>query len=162
MTGLVVGKVVGISGASWLARRAGGLPLTVPWAPMVGAATVAGIGFSVSLLVADISLEGEQLTEAKLGILAAAGPPRSRGARFGSSNASPNAAPAPAWLRRSRTSPTLSILRSTTSAGPSTRRSSWSSTATSSAPTACGPRLSSKTSPPPSATVWPSCSATFR
>ena len=72
VTGLVVGKVVGISGASWLARRAGGLPLTVPWAPMVGAATVAGIGFSVSLLVADISFEGEQLTEAKLGILAAA------------------------------------------------------------------------------------------
>ena len=72
VTGLAVGKVVGISGASWLARRVGGLPLAVPWAPMVGAATVAGIGFTVSLLVADISFEGEQLTEAKLGILAAA------------------------------------------------------------------------------------------
>ena len=35
-----------------------------------GAATVAGIGFTVSLLIADISFEGQDLEDAKLGILA--------------------------------------------------------------------------------------------
>ena len=71
--GLVGGKLVGITGGTWVVtrRRLGGLPLTVPWTALVGAATVAGIGFTVSLLIADISLEGPQLKEAKLGILAA-------------------------------------------------------------------------------------------
>jgi Na+/H+ antiporter NhaA len=71
--GLVGGKLVGITGGTWVVtrRRLGGLPLTVPWTALVGAATVAGIGFTVSLLIADISLEGLQLEEAKLGILAA-------------------------------------------------------------------------------------------
>jgi Na+/H+ antiporter NhaA len=71
--GLVAGKLAGITGGTWVVtrRRLGGLPLTVPWTALVGAATVAGIGFTVSLLIADISLEGLQLEEAKLGILAA-------------------------------------------------------------------------------------------
>jgi Na+/H+ antiporter NhaA len=71
--GLVGGKLVGITGGTWVVtrRRLGGLPLTVSWTALVGAATVAGIGFTVSLLIADISLEGQQLEEAKLGILAA-------------------------------------------------------------------------------------------
>jgi protein-disulfide isomerase len=49
----------------------GGFPLTLPWPPLMGAATVAGIGFTVSLLIADISFTGATLEEAKLGILAA-------------------------------------------------------------------------------------------
>ncbi len=71
--GLVVGKLVGITGASWLAtrRRLGNLPLTVPWTSLVGVATVAGIGFTVSLFIAEISFDGEQLEEAKIGILGA-------------------------------------------------------------------------------------------
>jgi Na+/H+ antiporter NhaA len=71
--GLVIGKLVGITGATWLAtrRRLGGLPLTIPWPPLVGAATVAGIGFTVALLIAHISFEGEQLENAQLGILGA-------------------------------------------------------------------------------------------
>ena len=73
VVGLVVGKPVGILGATWLASRPwlGGLPRTVPWPPLVGAATVAGIGFTVSLLIADITFTGRELEEAKLGILAA-------------------------------------------------------------------------------------------
>jgi protein-disulfide isomerase len=47
------------------------LPLSLPWPPLLGAATVAGIGFTVALLIADISLEGPDLEDAKLGILAA-------------------------------------------------------------------------------------------
>jgi Na+/H+ antiporter NhaA len=71
--GLVVGKPLGIVGMTWLVsrRRFGAFPRTVPWPPLVGAATVAGIGFTVSLLIADISFEGVQLEEAKLGILCA-------------------------------------------------------------------------------------------
>jgi Na+/H+ antiporter NhaA len=73
VVGLVVGKPLGILAASWLFSRGrlGGFPLTVPWPPLVGTATVAGIGFTVSLLIADISFTGAVLEEAKLGILAA-------------------------------------------------------------------------------------------
>ncbi|HEX2259139.1 MAG TPA: Na+/H+ antiporter NhaA [Actinomycetota bacterium] len=71
--GLVGGKIIGITGATWLATRPvlGGFPMTLPWPPLVGAATVAGIGFTVSLLIADITFQGQDLEEAKLGILAA-------------------------------------------------------------------------------------------
>ncbi|HUG15146.1 MAG TPA: Na+/H+ antiporter NhaA, partial [Thermomicrobiales bacterium] len=70
---LVLGKPLGIAGASWLAsqRRFGGLPLTVGWPPLVAAGSVAGIGFTVSLLIAGLAFEGDDLTEAKVGILSA-------------------------------------------------------------------------------------------
>jgi Na+/H+ antiporter NhaA len=73
VAGLVIGKIVGITAASWLAtrRRLGGFPLTVPWLPLAGAASVAGIGFTVSLFIAEIALDGTALDEAKIGILAA-------------------------------------------------------------------------------------------
>ncbi len=70
--GLVVGKPLGIVAVAWLVTRSRrGLPLSLPWPPLVGAATVAGIGFTVALLIADISFTGEDLEEAKLGVLAA-------------------------------------------------------------------------------------------
>jgi Na+/H+ antiporter NhaA len=73
VVGLVVGKPLGIAGATWVVSRPwfGGFPRTVPWPPLIGASTVAGIGFTVSLLIADITFEGVELEEAKLGILAA-------------------------------------------------------------------------------------------
>jgi protein-disulfide isomerase len=73
VAGLVLGKLTGITAASWLAtRRAlGRFPLTVPWPPLVGAAAVAGIGFTVSLFIAEIALSGEALGQAKIGILGA-------------------------------------------------------------------------------------------
>ncbi len=73
VAGLVLGKLIGITGVSWLATRRwlGGFPLTVSWLPLVGTATVAGIGFTVSLFIAEISFEGAALEEAKIGILAA-------------------------------------------------------------------------------------------
>jgi Na+/H+ antiporter NhaA len=73
VVGLVVGKPLGILGATWIASRPalGGLPRTVGWPSLAGAATVAGIGFTVSLLIADITFTGRNLEEAKLGILAA-------------------------------------------------------------------------------------------
>ncbi len=69
--GLVVGKPAGIIGATWIAsrRRLGGLPLMVTWPSLAGAGALAGIGFTVSLLIADISFIGDDLDEAKIGIL---------------------------------------------------------------------------------------------
>jgi Na+/H+ antiporter NhaA len=74
MCGYVIGKPVGISLASWLASRPwlSGLRLSLTWPVIVGGGTVAGLGFTVALLVATIAFSGEQLAEAKLGILGAA------------------------------------------------------------------------------------------
>ncbi len=68
---LVAGKLFGISGATWLASRVGRLPMTVGLPSIVAAAGVAGIGFTISLFVADLAFTGERLEEAKAGILAA-------------------------------------------------------------------------------------------
>ncbi|MGH8952023.1 MAG: Na+/H+ antiporter NhaA [Acidimicrobiia bacterium] len=71
--GLVVGKPLGIVGFTWLASRRwlGGFPMSIPWGPLIGAGVVAGIGFTVSLLIADISFVDPELEDAKLGILGA-------------------------------------------------------------------------------------------
>jgi NhaA family Na+:H+ antiporter len=71
--GLVGGKLVGISGAAWLAVRAGvgALPEGVRWPQLVGVAAVAGVGFTVSIFVADVAFADAHLqAAAKLGILA--------------------------------------------------------------------------------------------
>ena len=72
--GYVLGKPFGISGISWLVARAtrGRLRPPVGWAAVGGAGTIAGIGFTVSLLIAALAFDGETLAEAKAGILAAA------------------------------------------------------------------------------------------
>jgi Na+/H+ antiporter NhaA len=69
-----VGKPLGILGATWLATRPmlGGARLTVTWPVLIGAAWTAGIGFTVSLLVATLAFEGAPLDQAKLGVLATA------------------------------------------------------------------------------------------
>jgi Na+/H+ antiporter NhaA len=72
--GYVVGKPVGILGSSWLLARLtrGRLRPPVGWAAVAGGGTIAGIGFTVALLVAALAFDGAQLNEAKLGILTAA------------------------------------------------------------------------------------------
>jgi Na+/H+ antiporter NhaA len=72
--GYVVGKPLGIFGASWLAsrRRFGGLPRTLSWIGIAGDGAVAGVGFTVALLISSLALHGRQLQEATLGVLAAA------------------------------------------------------------------------------------------
>lgn len=73
IAGLVVGKTLDIPAGAWLATRSflGGLPLSVGWPSLIAASSVAGIGFTVSLLIADLSYTGVLLEDAKLGILAA-------------------------------------------------------------------------------------------
>ena len=72
--GYVVGKPLGILGSAWLLSRLsrGRLRPPVGWAAVAGGGTIAGIGFTVSLLVATLAFGGPQLEEAKLGILSAA------------------------------------------------------------------------------------------
>lgn len=73
VVGYVAGKPIGILTASWLAtRKRFGLRLPVGWANLFGGATLAGVGFTVSLLVATLAFDGQDLTDAKLGILGAA------------------------------------------------------------------------------------------
>lgn len=73
--GLVVGKPVGILLACLIASRVGlaRLPRGTSWPQLAGLGAVAGIGFTVSLFIADLSFPGSAaLTdEAKVGILAA-------------------------------------------------------------------------------------------
>jgi Na+/H+ antiporter NhaA len=74
VVGYVVGKPVGIVGSAWLLTRLsrGRLRPPVGWAAVAGGGTIAGIGFTVALLVATLAFHGPQLDEAKLGILSAA------------------------------------------------------------------------------------------
>jgi NhaA family Na+:H+ antiporter len=71
--GLVVGKPLGIMTASALAVRlqVGVLPAGVALRHLIGLSLIAGIGFTVSLFVADLAFAGELLGEAKVAILAA-------------------------------------------------------------------------------------------
>ena len=74
LVGYVVGKPVGIVGASWLASRkvVHGQRPTISWPVLAGGAAVAGIGFTVSILVSSLAFTGQRLAEAKLGVLASA------------------------------------------------------------------------------------------
>jgi NhaA family Na+:H+ antiporter len=70
--GLVVGKPLGIMTASALAvrLRLGVLPEGIRLRHLAGVSLIAGIGFTVSLFVADLAFEGGLLGEAKVAILA--------------------------------------------------------------------------------------------
>jgi Na+/H+ antiporter NhaA len=74
LIGYLAGKPVGTAGSAWLITRAsrGRLQPLVGWGAVIGAGAAAGIGFTVSLLIASLALTGEDLAEAKLGILSAA------------------------------------------------------------------------------------------
>ena len=71
--GLVVGKLVGVFGASWLTARftKAELDPALRWIDMVGLSLVSGVGFTVSLLMADLAFEDDEtsLGTAKAGIL---------------------------------------------------------------------------------------------
>jgi NhaA family Na+:H+ antiporter len=71
--GLVVGKVIGIAAFAALGVRVGisRLPSGIRMRNIVGAGMLAGIGFTVSLFIADLSFAGDRLDTAKVGVLAA-------------------------------------------------------------------------------------------
>ncbi|MCW2781187.1 MAG: Na+/H+ antiporter NhaA [Marmoricola sp.] len=69
--GLVLGKPVGILGGSWLLTRftRAEIDEDVSWRDLVGVAILAGVGFTVSLLVSDLSFAGVRREEAKTAVL---------------------------------------------------------------------------------------------
>jgi Na+/H+ antiporter NhaA len=71
--GYVVGKPIGLLGATWLATRGKSNPLRppVPWPELASGGVVTATGMTVSLLVASLAFEGQRLEEVKVGILAA-------------------------------------------------------------------------------------------
>lgn len=73
--GLMIGKPVGVFGATWLAvkLRIGELPPGVRWGHIHGAAWLAGIGFTMALFIANLAFAGDASTldAAKLGVLGA-------------------------------------------------------------------------------------------
>ncbi len=73
LTGLVVGKTVGIVAATALGLRLriGRLPKGIGLRHICGVGALGGIGFTVSLFVADLSFAGSELGDAKIGIFGA-------------------------------------------------------------------------------------------
>jgi NhaA family Na+:H+ antiporter len=74
LAGLVLGKFLGISLFSWLAVQSGlaRLPSGVEWKHLTGAAWLGGIGFTMSLFIAQLAFRDPVVVEqAKLGILLA-------------------------------------------------------------------------------------------
>jgi NhaA family Na+:H+ antiporter len=73
MVALILGKTVGVFVATWLVTRLPGvsLPRGMAWPDLIGVALLAGIGFTVSLLIGELSFGlGTVLgDEAKIGIL---------------------------------------------------------------------------------------------
>jgi protein-disulfide isomerase len=69
-----LGKPIGTAGAAWLVTTVSRGRLRPPagWASVAGAGTIAGVGVTVSLLIASLAFHGEQLAQAKAGVLAAA------------------------------------------------------------------------------------------
>ena len=77
MLGLVIGKFLGVFSFSWLAVRSGivTLPANTSWKAFASVCVVCGIGFTVSMFIADLSYIGAGeagfmlLNQAKLGVL---------------------------------------------------------------------------------------------
>ena len=77
MLGLIIGKFVGVFSFSWVAVRMGivKLPVNTTWKAFASVCVVCGIGFTVSMFIADLSYAGlgaegaALLDQAKLGVL---------------------------------------------------------------------------------------------
>jgi NhaA family Na+:H+ antiporter len=74
IAGLVIGKPIGIFGASWLAARTTGAKLDddLRWLDVAGLAVLGGVGFTVSLLIGELAFGAGSTRDAhvKIGILA--------------------------------------------------------------------------------------------
>jgi Na+/H+ antiporter NhaA len=72
--GYVLGKPLAIVGSTWVVTRVsrGRIRPPVGWASVLGGGAIAGIGFTVAILIATLAFSGAKLEEAKLGVLSAA------------------------------------------------------------------------------------------
>jgi len=75
MSGLIFGKVLGIAGVAWLALKIGiaKLPEGSSMSQIFGVSFLGGIGFTMSIFVADLAFIGNEalIFQAKIGILSA-------------------------------------------------------------------------------------------
>ncbi|MBB6121861.1 Na+/H+ antiporter NhaA [Nocardiopsis algeriensis] len=75
IAGLILGKVIGIAGGSWVTTKVTRAELnpSLRWIDIVGMSQLAGIGFTVSLLISELSFADDpvHLAHAKTGVLAA-------------------------------------------------------------------------------------------
>ncbi|MFD9326303.1 Na+/H+ antiporter NhaA [Streptomyces sp. NPDC060065] len=73
LIGYVVGKPLGIVSATMLTNvlSRGRLRPPVGWGAVTAGGTLAGVGFTVSLLIATLAFDGTRLEDAKIGILSA-------------------------------------------------------------------------------------------
>jgi NhaA family Na+:H+ antiporter len=75
MVGLVIGKPIGVLGTAWLVARftRATLPKSIGWGDVAAIGLLAGMGFTVSLLITELAFEGNQtlLDEAKIAVLIA-------------------------------------------------------------------------------------------
>jgi Na+/H+ antiporter NhaA len=70
----VAGKPIAVTATAWIITRLsrGRLRPPVGWAAVIGSGTIAGVGFTVAVLIATLAFSGSLLDEAKLGILTSA------------------------------------------------------------------------------------------
>jgi NhaA family Na+:H+ antiporter len=75
VAGLLLGKFVGVFGAAWLTARftRAELDTDLAWTDMAGLALLSGIGFTVSLLIAELAFEDQvaRMEHVKAGVLIA-------------------------------------------------------------------------------------------
>jgi len=74
IVGLVLGKSLGVSGISWLAvkLKIANLPQGSNWRGIIGASFMAGIGFTMSIFVAELAFDDKDvIMMAKIGIFSA-------------------------------------------------------------------------------------------
>ena len=71
--GYVVGKPLGVVATGWAVTRIsrGRIRPPVGWAAVLGSGTIAGVGFTVALLIATRAFQGAELDQAKVGALSA-------------------------------------------------------------------------------------------
>ncbi|MGD9956664.1 MAG: Na+/H+ antiporter NhaA [Candidatus Nanopelagicales bacterium] len=75
VVGLVIGKPIGVVGGAWVVARftRASLSSSLRWADVTAVGVLAGIGFTVSLLISELAFETDstRLTQAKIGVLSA-------------------------------------------------------------------------------------------
>ena len=75
LVGLIIGKPIGVVGGAWLVTRFRGVQLVdvLSWRDISAVGIVAGVGFTVSLLITELAFEDTPglMTDAKLAVLTA-------------------------------------------------------------------------------------------
>jgi NhaA family Na+:H+ antiporter len=73
IAGLVLGKLIGIFGTTFVAVKLkfADKPTDLGWRDMLAVSMLGGVGFTVSLLIADLALDGDAAARVKAAVLLA-------------------------------------------------------------------------------------------